>query len=201
VRCRLVVADTVKAKREFDPVLAPAQLIQKARGLAGRRTATRPWLWAPAGALAGIALLVVLTTVTRKPEPTIARLAPAPAAPLIAKSEPPPAPRKGVPNVLRNLQVPANVLTVLSPQAGSVMSSDGLRFRWNSIPRSRSYQVRIVKLDGDLIWQSETAQSALQVPSNVALHEGSYFVWIIASLDNGQQVKSPPVRFMVKRPQ
>jgi hypothetical protein len=201
-RCRMVVADTLKARREFDPPFTPAHLLQKARALAVRRPVHRLRLWAPAGALAGIALLVAITTVARhNPEPTIARPAVAPDAPKVARSEPPPTRPEAVPDVVRNRQIPANVLTLFSPQSGGVISSDRLQFRWKSIPRARTYEVRIVKLDGDLVWQNETHESALQVPSEVALQEGAYFVWITASLDSGQLVKSAPVRFLVKRSQ
>ena len=133
----------------------------------------------------------------RKPEPMIGRIAPTPAAPLVARSEPPPA-RAPLPDVVRTRKIPAFVLTVLSPQPESVMSGDTLRFSWKPLPHSRNYEVRIVKPDGDLIWGGETPRPALQVPSDVALQDGSYFVWITASLEDGQTVKSAPVHFTVK---
>jgi len=201
MRCRSLVADAVKAQRECDVAPAPPQLIEKARGLAVRQRPPLMWVWAPLGALAGIALLVALTMLTRKPEPTIARPASGPSAPLVAKSEPPPAHPALMPDLVRNRQIPANVPTLLSPQPGSVMRSDGLRISWKPIPRSRNYEVRIVKPYGDLIWKGEAAKSDLQLPSDVVLQDGSYFVWITASMEDGQTMKSAPVRFVVKRSQ
>ena len=199
LRCRLLVADAVKAQRESDVAPAPVHLIQKARELGVRRRLSRLWLGVPAGALAGIAMLVAVTMTERKPEPTIARPVQAPAAPLIARSEPLLSPLQPVPDVVRNRRIPEFVPTILSPQPGSVIRSNELQFSWKPIPRSRTYEVRVVKPDGDLIWEGDTPQSALQVPSDVALQDGSYFVWVTASLEDGKKMKSAPVRFLVQR--
>ncbi len=91
------------------------------------------------------------------------------------------------------------VPVILSPQPGSTVSGEALRLSWKSLSQSRNYQVRIVKSDGDLIWEGETEKSALQVPANVALKDGSYFVWITAYLQDGRIAKSAPVRFLIKR--
>ena len=198
LRCRLLVADALKAQREIPVAPVPTHLIQKASRLTARRRAPL-WLWSPAGALAAIGLLIAVAMIGRKPEPTIARHEPAPAAPQIAASEPPPAPLSQVPDVVRKGQIRNLVPSLLFPQPDSVISGDRLRISWNPIPRSRTYEVRIVKTDGDLIWEGETVRSALQVPADTAIQDGSYFVWITASLDNGQRMKSPPVRFLVRR--
>ena len=199
LRCRLLVAETVKAQRETAVVPAPVQLIRKARELGLRPQSPRLRLWVPAGALAGIAILVAMIMTARNPQPAIARPMQAPPSPMVARSEAPPSPLQPVPNVVRNRRIPALIPTILSPQPGSVMRSNGLQFSWKPIPRSRSYQVRIVKSDGDLIWQGDTPQLALRVPSGVALQDGSYFVWVTVSLEDGQTMKSAPVRFLVRR--
>jgi hypothetical protein len=201
LRCRLLVGDVLKAQRESDAEPTPVQLIRMARELTVRRRAPRLWLWAPTGALAGIGLLIAIATTGRKPEPPIARPMPAFPAPQVAMSERPPAPRSPVPDVVRDGRIRTVIPTLLSPQPDGVMSSNRLRFSWKPIPRSRNYEVRIVKTDGDLIWKGETEQSVLQVPFDIALEDGSYFVWVTASLDDGQRMKSAPVRFLVKRQQ
>ena len=198
-RCRLLVADVVKAQREPDLLLPPVQIIQKAMGLAGRRAAPRRWVWAPVGALAGIALLAVVTIVLRKPEQLIVLSPPVPHAPLVAKSEPTPAVPTPVRDVVRKPRTPGLLPTILSPQANGVMSSERLQFSWKPVPHSRNYEVRIVKSDGDLFWEGQTDQSALQLPLDVHVKDGSYFVWITAYLQDGRIVKSAPVRFLVQR--
>jgi putative zinc finger protein len=198
-RCRTVVAHIVKVQRESDLPLPPVQVIQKAMGLAERRTAPRRWVWAPAGALAAIALLAVFAIVLRKPQQLVSVSLPAPAAPLVAKSEPTPAVRTPVPDVVRKPRTLELRPTILSPEANSVMNSDRLQFRWKPVPQSRNYEVRVVRSDGDLVWEGQTDKSALQLPSEVTVKDGSYFIWITAYLENGRIAKSVPVRFLVKR--
>jgi len=197
-RCRLVIADVVKAERESDQSLPP-QVIQKAMGLAGRRIAPRRWVWAPVGALAAIALLAIVTVVLRKPQQLVVVPPPAPAASLVAKSEPPPVLHRLVKDVVRKRTNPELLPTILSPQTDSVMHRDRLQFRWKSIPHSRNYEVRVVRTDGDLVWESQADKSAAQLPTDVSLEDGSYFVWITAYLEDGRIAKSAPVRFSVKR--
>jgi Putative zinc-finger len=197
-RCRLVVAHVVKAQRESDQSLPP-QVIQKAMGLAGQRTAPRRWVWAPVGALAAIALLAIVTLVLRKPQQLVNVSPPAPAAPLVAKSEPLPGLHTAVKEVVRKRGTPELLPIILFPQADSVMHSDKPQFRWKAIPQSRTYEVRVVRSDGDLVWEGQTDKSALQVPAEVSFQNGSYFVWITAHLENGRTAKSAPVRFLVKR--
>jgi hypothetical protein len=198
-RCRLVVADVVKAQRESDQSVPP-HVIQKAMGLAERRAAPRRWIWAPAGAVAGIALLAIATVVLHKPQQLVNVSPPAPAAPLlIAKSEPPSALHGPVKDVVRKRSTPELLPTILFPQADSIMHSDKPQFRWKAIPQSRNYEVRVARSDGDLVWEGQTDKSAVQLPTEVRLENGSYFVWITAYLDNGRTAKSAPVRFLIKR--
>jgi hypothetical protein len=151
------------------------------------------------GALAGIALLVVFIVVFRKPSQQLVVLSPpTPAAPLVAKSEPT-SPLQPAPDLVRKPRTPELSLTILFPQTSSVMSSGRLRFSWRPVPHSRSYQVRLVETDGDLVWEGQTDKSALQLPTEVDVKDGSYFVWITAFLEDGRIVKSVPVRFLVER--
>jgi hypothetical protein len=198
-RCRLLIADVVKAQREPDLSLPPVQVFQKAIGLVPPRPAPRRWVWVPLGALAGIALLAVFTIVPRKPQQLVVVKPAAPAAPLIAKSEPAPAVRTPVPDIVRKPRTPESLPTILSPQADSVVSSDRLQFSWKPIPHTRNYGVQIVKSDGDLLWEGQTDKSVLQLPTEVTVGDGSYFVWITAYLEDGRTEKSEPVRFQIKR--
>jgi hypothetical protein len=67
------------------------------------------------------------------------------------------------------------------------------------MPQSRKYEVRVVRSDGDLVWEGQTDKSAVQVPAEVTVKEGSYFVWITAFLEDGHTAKSAPVHFLVKQ--
>jgi hypothetical protein len=104
-----------------------------------------------------------------------------------------------VKNLVRKYATPELLPTIISPQSGTIMRGERLQFRWEPIPQSRNYEVHVVRADGDLVWKRQTDKSALQLPAEVSLEDGSYFVWITAYLENGRTTKSAPVRFLVQR--
>jgi len=81
----------------------------------------------------------------------------------------------------------------------SVIRGDRLQIRWKPISQSRYYGIRVVTSDGDLVWENQTEKVTSWLPSDVALKEGSYFVWVTANFADGRIAKSPPVRFVVKK--
>ncbi len=198
-RCRVLVAEAVKAQTEMDLPLPPGELRWKAIGLAGRSSAPRRRVWAPAGALVVAALLVAVAVLLRKPEQLITQLPPSPSAPLLAKSEPAVAPRIPVREIVRKNTSEEPLPSIVLPRPDSVVTRERLKFAWKPIPHSRYYEVRVVTTDGDLVWEGQTEKSDLQPPSDVALQNGSYFVWITAYLADGRVAKSSPVKFVVKR--
>ena len=197
-RCRVLVADIVKSRRESDESMPPLHVMQKAMDLGERHFASSRWVWAAAGALAGIAFLAIATVVVRKPEQLVI-VAPVPAAPLVATSEPAPMLHTQRRDIVRQPLAAELLPTLLSPRSGAITTSDRLHFRWKPIPQSRNYEVRLARSDGDLIWEGETDKSALQLPSEVTVEDGAYFVWITAYLEDGRVAKSAPVRFLIKR--
>jgi hypothetical protein len=144
-------------------------------------------------------MLAIFAVVLRKPQQLVIVSRPAPAAPVIAKSEPPPVLQTPVKNLVRKYATPELLPTIISPQSGTIMRGERLQFRWEPIPQSRNYEVHVVRADGDLVWKRQTDKSALQLPAEVSLEDGSYFVWITAYLENGRTTKSAPVRFLVQR--
>jgi len=126
-------------------------------------------------------------------------LPPSPSPPLIAKSEPAVAPRIPVREIVRKNTSEEPLPSIVLPRPDSVVTRERLKFAWKPIPHSRYYEVRVVTTDGDLVWEGQTEKSDLQPPSDVALQNGSYFVWITAYLADGRVAKSSPVKFVVKR--
>jgi hypothetical protein len=202
-RCRLVIADVIKSQRKPDLAFPPFEVRRKAiDAIDPVPQRSVPWtrVWASTGALAGIGLVATFLVVFHKTEQLIVLEPPAPAAPLIAKSERPASTfRPPVHNTVRKPSTAEPIITMLSPQPGTVVTGGPLRFSWKPISQSRNYEVRVVRRDGDLVWESGTQDSAIAVPSAVELGEGSYFVWITAYLEDGRVIKSAPVRFRVKR--
>ena len=198
-RCRLIVADVVRAQRQLDTPQPPLELMRRAVGTVRQDSQSWRWIWVSVGALASIALVATLAVLSREPKQIIVISPPAPSAPYVAKSEPVEAPKASERDLVRKPQTTDTVPTILFPPPDSVVRGDLLKFRWRPISGSRYYGVRVVKSDGDVVWEDQTEKSTSHPPSDIALTEGSYFVWVTANLADGRIAKSPPVRFLVKR--
>jgi hypothetical protein len=198
-RCRLLVAEAVKAQRELDLPSPPTDLRWKAIGFAAPRAARQRWVWVPAGALAAVAVLVVTAPILRKPQSLILQSPPSPSAPVIAKSEPVAAPGPAGHEIVRKPTPSEPLPSIVLPRPDSVVTRRGLKFGWRSIAQSRYYEVRVVNSDGDLVWEGQTDKSDLQLPADTVVQDGSYFVWITAYLADGRIAKSAPVKFLLKQ--
>jgi hypothetical protein len=157
------------------------------------------WIWAPAAAVALIVLITVILSLLRQPQKLLVASPPPPSAPMIAKAEPFDS-RNNRPRheILRKPQFSEALPLVLSPRLDSAVVRENLKFNWKSVSRSRYYKVSVVTPDGDLLWEGQTEDSTLHLPSDVVLKSGAYFVWITAYLADGRVVKSSPVRFVIK---
>lgn len=197
-RCRQIVADITKAQREADLPAPPPALVYRAIHAVPARSSRTYWRWVPAVAATMIVALAVATVSLRKPEQTLVlpSMHP-PAAPLIAKSTA--THEDSVPDVVRKTATVELRPAVISPRAGSVLIPQGLKFSWTDIPSARSYEIRVVTADGDLVWEGQTDKLAIALPSDVILKDGSYFVWVTSYSSNGRTIKSAPAPFRVKR--
>lgn len=198
-RCRLLVADVVRVQRHLDLTQVPVALIRKAVGAVQRDPPSWRWIWVPVGALVSIALMAALAIVFREPGQVIVLSPPTVSAPFIAKSEPVAAPKSAVRDILRKPPSSDPVPTILFPAPNSVFKNDLMQFRWKPISKARYYTVRVVRSDGDLVSEGQTEKSTWQLPPEIAMKEGSYFVWVTADLADGRTAKSPPVRFLLKK--
>ena len=199
LRCRSVVAAAVKGQREELLPQPPANLNWKATALAVPSPARKPWIWLPAGGLAAVTVLVLGVAFLRHPESLLIQTAPSPPAPLIAKSEPMAAPGVAVRDIVRKPRSSEPLPSIVLPLRDGIVSREELKFGWKAVAESRYYEVRLVTTDGDLVWQGQTEKSDLQLPANVVVRDGSYFVWITAHLADGRTAKSTPVKFVLKR--
>ena len=195
--CRRVVADVVKTRRDEDPS-PPPDVARRARRLAPESRRHTGWVWVPAGAAAVLALVIV-AVVVRRHERIIVSAPSVPNAPLIAKSSPPSIPGTSPSETVRKPPSEELLPNVVFPKPDSVVAPGQLRFNWMQISQARSYEIRIVASDGDLVWEGQTETSSLRLPARVALKDGSYFVWITAYLQDGRTAKSSPVPFLIKR--
>lgn len=199
--CRLAVAYAVKAQRESELPMPPAELIRRATRLGGLSLYPNRWKWVTAGTLAGVALLVAVQMGLLRQREHLVTVPPGPAASMTAKSEPVAVPgsKATVDEVVRGKPIPPPALTIVLPHQNGIIATGTPQFKWNPLTTSQRYEVQVVRLDGEPVWQGITDESMLQIPSRASLKDGTYFVWITASLESGQLAKSSPVRFQVKR--
>lgn len=196
--CRSLTAGVIQGQRAADLPALPSALMQRAIDLVpppGRRLR---WIWAPATALAGVSFLVIVGVVLHAPEPPVLSSPSAPAAPVIARSEPPTVVRAPIPDIVRKSAFAQTLPSVIFPPKGSTMERSQVELRWKAVPHSRYYEARVLTAEGDLIWESQSEDSRLKFPDDVPLKAGPYFVRITAYLDDGRVAKSAPVRFQVK---
>ena len=198
-RCRYTVAEIVKLQRAVDLASPPIEVAPAPLRTAPVGYALSRWFWVPAGAIAVLGLIAISIGVLRPTRDLLILPPPTPPARMVAKVEPANPPITPVPEIVREPQVRETQPVVVSPLEGRTVAREYLAFNWKPVAHTRYYEVRVVTSDGDLRWHGRTTESALRLPSNVALSSGSYFVWITAYRTDGTVSKSPPVRFLVKR--
>jgi hypothetical protein len=197
-RCRLIVADVVKLQREVELPAPPSEIARSPVRFAPPASTRSRWFWVPAAAMASIALITITISLLYQPQKLLLLSPPTPSAPVIAKAEPVAPHSTPVPEILRKPWIPEVLPVIRFPRPDSVVAGEHLEFSWKTVSHSRDYEIRVVTSDGDLAWEGQTEASVLQLPSDVVLKDGTYFVWITAYLSDGRVARSSPVRFVVK---
>lgn len=198
--CLDLLGGLVRQQRAAQLSEAPPHLIDKAANALPARTgwpSPRRWVLVPAFAALVVAAVVLLRALPpgpySAPKSTSA----------IEKSQPP----------LAGLQVPSQppdeqyvrkvtpvqMVEVLEPQPESVVLRNRLRFRWKPAGDAAYYELRVANSEGDLMWQGQASTPAAQLPPELPLQPGNYFVWVRAYLHDGRTIKSEPVPFTIAR--
>ena len=89
---------------------------------------------------------------------------------------------------------------ILAPPEGSgILAGDSL-IRWQGIPGSLYYEIRLVSADGDMIWQERVASTEWRLPGHLQLVPGEdYFVRVDAYLAEAKSINSRHVKFRAGR--
>jgi len=197
--CCGVVADVIKLQRLELPEV-PEGLIRRSVAEKPGRSKRRLWLLVPIAAMSMAAVAIVAMLTLSKPERLSLPPQSAPAAPLIARSEPSPAavvPHGTKVDELRSTSSLEPIPILTFPERGTAIRRELLKFEWKSVPKTRYYKIQMVTPEGDLVWESQAETSTSQVPRVVRVNDGAYFVWVSAYLDDGRVRRSAPVRFLV----
>ena len=93
--------------------------------------------------------------------------------------------------------------STLSPRALSPVGLvDSLReVTWSSVPEADRYELRLLDSLGTVLWQHETGDTSIHVPSTVPLRSGSSYYWRVqATTGFNRATHSELVGFSVRRP-
>lgn len=194
--CCSLIADVV-AMRRSQPTPLPLGLEQRAIALTSpkRNAGRRVLIPVTATLVIALSLTAIVLRTAKKEISTV----PTSAGPtVVAKSEPPPslsAPPTS--NIVRQSGPFDPVPDLLFPQENAVLKSGALVMKWKVVSRALYYEVHLVDVEGEPVWQGESQVASARIPFTVTLKDGAYFVWIAAHTEDGRVQKSSPVRFVV----
>jgi hypothetical protein len=193
--CRSLVSDVVKQGRETDVPETPAVLLERARALVAPKQWA--WNWAPVTVVGVLASAAIAVMVLQTPQSLTLPVWPAPAVPVLMESTPAIQVTPSGDETIRKLKSLEYSPSILSPRPGSIVLREQLEFRWNAVPASMYYQIRVLTRDGDLVWEGDSTATQTKFPRRMILGSGKYFVLVSAVLKNGRAAKSSPVEFQV----
>ena len=90
-------------------------------------------------------------------------------------------------------------VNIISPIGDANVDPDDIKFQWSPVDRSVFYQVQLLSDDGDVVWESRTENTNIQLPQDLQLSSaGGYFLWVKAHLSDGKTIKSKVVFIRIK---
>jgi hypothetical protein len=101
------------------------------------------------------------------------------------------------PEEVRNIDSAYRGPKLLAPSDGSRIRPDELTVRWTEVPGSIYYDVRLVDVQGFVLWQDRVKERYASPPSQLQLEAGErYFVRVDAYLAESKRVSSDHVTFI-----
>ena len=198
----------------------PRYLVAKSRGLVAAKPPTAwRWRWAVASAAAAVLLLAASFVVFRSRVPQTANSVD---GPLVAQNQKTPAISVNTPAIEAPRPVPMRSATkpksngeqapsvrgsdlpvkprLLFPRDGVVVRRSDLQFRWEPVPDTQFYTVRVVKVDGSLMREIEAKTPELKLGDDIPLTaDATYYVTVVAHISDGRSERSEIVRFRVAK--
>ncbi len=197
--CLDVVGGLVRQRRTAELPEVPAYLVDKAaKALPAETWWRNSWRWVLVPAFAALIVAAMVLLRPLQPERPSASISPP-----IEKSQPPVSllhtPSQPPEEQYVRKLTPVQMVEVLDPQPESVVLRESLRFRWKAVANVTYYELRMVNAEGDLLWQGQASNSTAQLPLNLPVPPGAYFVWVRAFLHDGRTIKSDPMPFTISK--
>jgi hypothetical protein len=87
-------------------------------------------------------------------------------------------------------------IEVVEPGNGASVAPDGLAFSWRARGHQPLYRMTLTDASGGVIWSTETSDTSVALPAEVALRRGQEYLWYVDALDvDGRSVTSGIRRF------
>lgn len=221
--CLSQVAFLTQSADWANSVEVPAHLLSVARSLVARKSSRGikwGWSWAATAAavtcFAVLFFIIVLQLRTRLPVPRPSEalvaqqtlpapvdsppITVAPAPSRLETSQPAQTPKAKFTRapVVRSKITSGLLPKLISPGDGAVVRREDLEFRWESLSEAIFYDVRVMSVAGDLVFEGQTADNRLKPNSVAPLVPGTkYFVILRAHLRQGKAEKSGLVSFQL----
>jgi hypothetical protein len=197
--CLGLIGGLARQQKTREPVEVPDFLVRQAISLApvkGKQGLPRRGALVPALASLVVAGAVLLNS----PQP--GNFVPRVSAPTVEKVRQPevapkPPGQHSEESDIRSLKAATLKLLLLEPRPESVVRRKGLQFRWKPLGGAAYYEIRVLDSQGDAVWQRQTSNSAAQLPSELPLQPGKYFVWVHVYFKDGRMIKSDTIGFTV----
>lgn len=198
----------------------PSDLLAQARKLVTSKPGrVINWGWRWAAASAAFACLIVLVvvvvqrsardSVTRPSENLVAQQIPSETVvpPVLVPERTPlraeptqsnqaPKPKPTQPPDVRGTTAEQLLPKLISPRNGGIVRRDNLELRWTPVTEAIFYDVLITSAAGDVVFEKQTEDTALNLGSAAPLVPGTkYFATVRAHLRLGKTVKSSVVSF------
>jgi hypothetical protein len=115
---------------------------------------------------------------------------------------PPPPPVNATPAVapeparFRNRSVPQG-LRMLQPREGERVSPMRASLRWSPPPNAAIYEVRVLSVVGDVIWETVTDQQEVRIPPSVLIPGKQYFALVRVRYGDGRDEQARARGFSV----
>jgi len=176
---------------------APSLLVSEAKKLETATHENLPFGWKWVSVAAALAVIAIGLVVWREVRPNTEEH-----SMIVATAERPLAPalrdkvQTNPDNAVRSLHAPDSQPLVLSPQPGAIVHASDFTIRWEPVPNSAAYEVRVVTADGDLVWRKRVYENSVDPPKQILRPGLKYFVWVRAWLANGKTLQSPAVAFI-----
>lgn len=179
------------------PASVPSSLVKRAKELRAAADAKILFDWKWVSVAAGIAVTAFGLLVWRNVRPSmqenpmIVATAQRPSAPSIRDNA-----ASAADTAVRSASPPESQPIVLSPQPDAIVRGSDFTIRWQPIPDSESYEVRIVTADGDLVWRKRVRGNSVNPPKQTLQPGSKYFVWVRAWLAKGKSQQSQAIGFI-----